>query len=129
MKRIVNIPDMLLLASMAVFFMHTCGLLATCVVFAFPVLLAVLYYLVVVMFAPIASKVPTVNSSWLSFDGFNACVFWKRRALETLWSYLCVLLVYLTQELVDVYFIPILGVLVFVTLCYYGYLCTKMRKK
>ncbi|MCM1215014.1 MAG: hypothetical protein NC548_10895 [Lachnospiraceae bacterium] len=88
MKKYINmVSDYIVLAVIVFVAYHFTDAVTTAVILLFQIVLGVLYHICATTFAPLAKSIPTINSSWLSIDGFNAKAFWRRRILQILFSY------------------------------------------
>lgn len=100
MKKIINLNDLIILLCSAIVFVKLFDPLTACLLFVFTLVLAVLYHLCATLFGPLAKQIPTINSSYFSFENYNPKVFFARRIFEFFFACFCVWVAYLNMEFV-----------------------------
>lgn len=100
MKKIINLNDLIILLCSAIVFVKLFDPLTACLLFVFTLVLAVLYHLCATLFGPLAKQIPTINSSYFSFESYNPKVFFARRIFEFFFACFCVWVAYLNMEFV-----------------------------
>ena len=103
MKKIINLNDLVILLCSAIIFVKLFDPMTSCLLFVFTLVLAVLYHLCATLFGTLAKQIPTINSSYFSFENYNPKVLFARRIFEFFFACLCVWVSYLNIEFVSEY--------------------------
>lgn len=86
-KKLSLLSDYVILLVVTIVLYRFLGTLPTALLLLFQIILAFAYWMLVTQFGSLMKAIPTINSSWLSIDGFNAKAFWRRRTAQVLFSY------------------------------------------